>query len=507
MFPYIFLEHRGNYYFNTAVYGYKRPVTNTYPVSATLHKYNFATKAITKSAHIYGDTIQTDSVVDLFAQLAIVKGDRIYMAYNRHYPSDTVQKPHPYESISYIVLDTNLNVIIPERRLKTLFQPFGRFTSCHLQQMSFVGNRIAIAYNQDDSMGFTGSLGRYLLIDVAGNLVADSVAGIAPNPSGLVSHRINEIISMKNGKVLITGTGIIDKGKGARSFVITDTSLHPLDTFYFKPSPLFGSGGYQGYFAQPPNFQPLPTGSLIAARDYSITNGPTTGFRSAVIKLKAINRYAVDTIVVFPIESNTDGSHRSSPSIRNLVYQEIDNRVYYTSATGQNSLSGGCNGYSNFVQVMCLDTNLRQKWIKYLTPAENSCASVTVVTKSDGRPGIDVAGAYSDATVPSDTSRQGYFIYHIDSTGSLEVENGAPLVFRDRIRLYPNPTDDFLVVDDLLSKAKSIAVYDMQGKLLFKVSASPKQTTIRISELVPGNYSLLLYFVDGTNYRQLFTKR
>lgn len=499
-----FIESGNDYYFTRQEMGYKRPITNARPLSATIYKYNFKSRAVVKSAHIYGDTIQTDSVVDTYAQFIYSDGNQIFLAFNRSYPDDTLMQPHPYQSIMFMALDTALNVVVPEKRVKTKYLPHGRFASCHIQAFTMIGNHILIGYFQEDSVGGgMGALSRYLILDNAGNFIKDSIIGVVPNvqPSVEVRHRLAEIVPFGNNQALITGQGIADTGiHGPVSFAIADSNLNVLDTFYFKPALFFGSGGYQGYYLQPPNFQALPTGSIITGREYYLTSGPTpSSIYTAMSKLKASTRYTVDTTIVFPQFNAMDYEHNSNPSLHNLIYQQRDNRVYYASVNFQNfGFNGGCNGYPNFVQVMCTDTNLHTLWLKYLTPDSASCASITSVVKSDKRAGIDVVGQYVNTFSPLDTSLWGNFIYHIDSAGTLDVPSNHSYTLRDRLLIYPNPTTDAVVIDDLFKDINKVTVYDMQGRELARVIPVTYPVRMTLSAWPAGSYLVRVRLKDGS---------
>lgn len=57
-------------------------------------------------------------------------------------------------------------------------------------------------------------------------------------------------------------------------------------------------------------------------------------------------------------------------------------------------------------------------------------------------------------------------------------------------RVYPNPTQDMLIIDNADSRVAH--VFDLNGRLLQSVSLQEEKTTINVSSLPRGEYLLLL---------------
>ena len=60
-----------------------------------------------------------------------------------------------------------------------------------------------------------------------------------------------------------------------------------------------------------------------------------------------------------------------------------------------------------------------------------------------------------------------------------------------RLRVYPNPTTETLVVEGLLAKDGQVRLYDQQGQLVKTSAAGDGRTTMDVSDLPAGTYLLL----------------
>jgi uncharacterized surface anchored protein len=58
--------------------------------------------------------------------------------------------------------------------------------------------------------------------------------------------------------------------------------------------------------------------------------------------------------------------------------------------------------------------------------------------------------------------------------------------------IYPNPTEDVLNIRTNTFENVTYTLYDAQGKLIMQDNLSAGQTSIQVSELAPGVYSLTL---------------
>jgi hypothetical protein len=502
--PYVFHEISANYYFCTIAKGNTKDARGLLPFSVALNKCDKNTHAITKTAHLIGDTVQTDSLLSYFAQLSCYANGRLFFAYNRIYPADTSL----VESISLIVMDTNLNTIVPERRIKTTFSHSGRFTGSHLQCLTVSGNKLLIGYVKNDTASPSGFMSFYLITDFNGNVIKEDTIGIPPKTTGsTIRHELAGFQPYPQNRLLITGKGLDGNNQGVNMFLLADSNMNVLDTFYFKPAIEYGSGGYQGNFIQPPDISVLPGGNVIVGRDFNVDAGPSSvgSVITTLGKCKVQDRFDFDSMIHFPILDNND-NYTSSPSIHNLEYNRLDNRIYYANANRITSFTQHCLTSQNYIQVVCTDTNLHTYWRKFLTPNTNSCAVVTYVFVPDGRNGINVAGQFSDAFNPSDTSLQGSFLFHIDSTGTLDVKNQSLFNVRERFLIYPNPVTDILNIDDVENNIATVAVFNIQGRMIQQTAVTSHPMRLSIKDLVPGNYFILLRLKDGSTHSRSFSR-
>jgi len=76
----------------------------------------------------------------------------------------------------------------------------------------------------------------------------------------------------------------------------------------------------------------------------------------------------------------------------------------------------------------------------------------------------------------------------------------------EKLRLYPNPTNDFLTLNFNASMTGEILIYDVQGKLVGQKSIQNKALkTIDVSDLSPGIYTIE---AEGdSNIRAKFVKQ
>ena len=107
---------------------------------------------------------------------------------------------------------------------------------------------------------------------------------------------------------------------------------------------------------------------------------------------------------------------------------------------------GNCYFDDNYLQVMCLDTNLNLKWKKYIKVGNNMCARVTYLTSCDKRPGVLIAGSSFNSTDPQNSNLNIDFIYRLDSNIVANVNPNALTGITDRIIVLPNPAKEMITV-------------------------------------------------------------
>lgn len=374
-------------------------------------------------------------------------------------------------------LDTNLNIIVPEERL---------INDIHMQSMiPFASDKVLIYYFAFDDVLAQGSIySRYHILNGLGDIVKEDTFDFMPTftPGSFVEHQVAEVIPYDANRYIVSGVNFLGPGTG-KGFYLADTNLNVIDTFFLKPL-FFTSGNYSGSFPRFPNLAALPTGSLIGAGQFN------TGMNifSIFTKHRSATRFNIDTSVVYGAKDNNDENHTSVATIHLLEYNEADNNVYYSSPTHMD-MFGSCDGNYNYVQIICADTNLNTNWRVFIEHVPDSCATVTRISKPFNRDGVLVVGTAHNINYPLDTAHTSHFVYYIDSTGApLAIVEANGVKLRERIKIYPNPANDVISIDDINAELKQILVYDAQGRSVIRKDVSGKVAVIDISDLPPGLY-------------------
>jgi phosphoribulokinase len=68
--------------------------------------------------------------------------------------------------------------------------------------------------------------------------------------------------------------------------------------------------------------------------------------------------------------------------------------------------------------------------------------------------------------------------------------------------VFPNPTEDILNIQTSAFENVTYSLYDAQGRLVLQDKLSAEQTSIQVSQLAPGSYSLTLN--NGAQYLKTF---
>lgn len=79
--------------------------------------------------------------------------------------------------------------------------------------------------------------------------------------------------------------------------------------------------------------------------------------------------------------------------------------------------------------------------------------------------------------------------FHQTSWNFVGLEDFAP---NFEATIFPNPTSDVLNIKTNAFENVTYTLYDAQGKLVMQDVLSAEQTTIQVSQLAPGSYSLSL---------------
>ncbi len=446
------------------------------------YKFHKTSYSFQRSAISTGDTTQYDSA-ETNMRNVVWNGNIVFAA------TELYHGINAYGGLTFTVLDTAFNTVIPQRRLK-LVPKGGKWTEAIPMDMVPLGERLAIIYYQQDTSKFTTRTSA-ILLDKHGGVLKDTP--IADPYWGLIA------VSIPGKRCMVSDFG------GSR--ILLDSNLAIADTFL--PKPFLPNGPYIGYMPDGGYEITLPSGTLIKGGEYTTMPGlsyPTT----SLSRLTAASRYDYDTTIYFrdnySIGSDDGGSRQS------LQFNSFDNRIYYANSCRQKPLSGSCLDSFNYIQVICADTLLHTLWRKFVILTPHECATAYWVAASNARGGVGVMGYYFDTRFSTyfnmyDTTHSGYFLFHVDSTGSVSVGGGRAPTVRDRLKIYPNPARDAVVIDDILGGLSGFALYDMSGRQISSGAASGKLAKASLARLSAGPYIMRILFADGSAMSQTIIKQ
>lgn len=481
--PFNFIETDNHYYFLKLI---ENGLANNYIPAFKAAEYRLVkvdkqTNQVIAATHIYGDTLQADSVLEYYAQKMTYKAGKLHIAYQKAYIFGTSSVVY---DTKYMQLDTNLNIIVAEKSLGP--KPIGNMFIPYQ-------NNFLLSYYA--SSGST-SISKYLVLNDAGNIIKDDTFEVRPLAPTV--QLLAEVMSYNDTTYLVTGEYMVNPNI-LRTLYLADTNLHIIDTFLNKP--YFYSGpGIQGYIPRFPNFVALPTGSLISAGMLSAGT-----VKSYIAKHERASRFNINKLVYYEHVDSNDLFDTPMPGIHNLEYNEFDNRIYFANSTHQGQ-GGGCTATYNYLQVMSVDTNLQTKWRKFIYFGPDSCGVVTTVSKPDNRPGVLVI-AFGQKLSINDTAYRRDYAFYIDSSGSLSVSETKGLVIRDRIKTYPNPAYNRLYIDDIFGKLQEVSIYNMLGNLVTHQTLYGQKAEIDITSFSPGVYLVRVKTKDDEVYQSKILKQ
>ena len=79
--------------------------------------------------------------------------------------------------------------------------------------------------------------------------------------------------------------------------------------------------------------------------------------------------------------------------------------------------------------------------------------------------------------------------FHQTNWNFVGLEDHAPSY---EATIFPNPTEDVLNIRTSMYENVTYTLYDAKGKLVMQDILSAEQTPIQVSQLAPGNYSIIL---------------
>ncbi len=487
-------------------------IDNLYPAEYWIHKHDVSTLVPQARAAFTGDLLQADSTIVPGAIVMEVKDGRVHLVYTKQIVDDTTA-PLPYKmflnAIYYQQLDSQLNVVVPETRLKLVGQ---QQSGDKLVPMNlFVTDRVTIPVIIN--FGNNPPLDYYSIfyqLNLDGQLIREGVFGNVNSTDTLHRHYVVAVSEFPGNRFFINGEQLFKAPNLHRSFYIADTAMNMIDTFALKVSDVNNSTDYYAYLPKTPYMLALPTGSVVAASEYFYRTGPSQFVYPAynhtmLLKGKPGNRYSSYEAVRFKKKDTLDHSHSSFPSIHSLVYNPVDNYIYYANTT-HSQIINDKHSKNNFLQVFCLDTNLNLRWRKFVQPAQSVHTYSGYVEVPDGRPGVTVAGKFYK-TLPNYPQLPGEgFSYYLDSATPTAVVDPGQVQVRNRISLYPSPATEYIMVEDLLGSRLEVMIYNLNGAMVLK-EAFAVSKKIDISSLAPGTYIARIVTDDREQYSVKFLRQ
>lgn len=145
-----------------------------------------------------------------------------------------------------------------------------------------------------------------------------------------------------------------------------------------------------------------------------------------------------------------------------------------------------------------------------LTPAQIAQLQ-TIAERNTGRASVMAKGVlcfffgicYEDEDYASETDPSAETRAKSTATGDEGVSD-TPL------RVWPNPTDDLLFVELRGAEIASVALYDLQGRIMTGVCDTPLQkatTTLNMKSVPAGVYVLRVTDAEGREHQQKIVRR
>jgi len=131
----------------------------------------------------------------------------------------------------------------------------------------------------------------------------------------------------------------------------------------------------------------------------------------------------------------------------------------------------------------------------FLTLLTTICATAQEVVSTQGDSYSNASGsvAFTIGEVVINTGTDGTNDitqgFHQTNWNFVGLEDHAPSY---EATIFPNPTSEVLNIRTSTFENVTYTLYDAQGKLVFQDILSAKQTPIQVSQLAPGNYSIIL---------------
>jgi hypothetical protein len=394
------------------------------------------------------------------------------------------------KSINYLKADLDFNILTGPKRLINYSGgseavPYNKLGML----LKYRQNRLVLVYSVTDTMHYINHAGtsianKLLITDLNGQLVDSKYLGWPIsfiNDAYFYNHHSLDNLIPINDLEFMLGVSFFDSvfetNKMYNAWMVLDSNLdykgyYPRNaTFPRSGSKLRGFGG-----ATIENHFKVPSGSVyrVAFGSYmdSSYRPPKELYNTAIGKALPHLNYMTDTMYLAPGANDIQDVSFRGKAKQAGVYNPFDNKIYLYLTTHSNYMqSNYCiNNQSSLGQLICLDTNLQEQWVKYIHYTQGgNCQYTMGVQNAYQQEGVFVAGVEYDTNLPFGLLSNAHsYIYFVDSmtSSSIHDDKDAGMVIRALFELYPNPTKDFFEIDHVLGKAFDYQIYDAQGRLM-----------------------------------------
>lgn len=421
--------------------------------------------------------------------------------------------------INYIVVDTGLTVVIPSKPIfyderSDRYRVEGVYSA-----LAIGGNRTVLTYLVCDTAFLSSApAAKLLIIDNAGTIISDKFLGWEPEGKGtrFPSHQcLSEIQVGPNKNYSVLGFYFDSLFYGVpfslinldSNFDLTSVSEYP-EYYTGTPSqPMTSSNGKTNiYFGgDGEGFILLPSGGFVRSSGTSYRDDSTGIYYSTngLGKTEGPINCRPGYIYMAPRVDGSDKSHTTMYSISKLVYNSWDNRIYSFSSTNSQASFYCIDGISNFGQVVSVDTNLNESWVKYIRPRPGFCIRSSTIVAPDRRGGVLISGWEFDITDRGNPKSEKPFIYYVDSNTQLSAnEPNSPLIISDQFSVYPNPALSHLTIENIPGTSFQYILINALGQTVQTGALTGKKSVVDLSACPGGLYLLNLY--DGNKKIQSF---
>ncbi len=191
------------------------------------------------------------------------------------------------------------------------------------------------------------------------------------------------------------------------------------------------------------------------------------------------------------IKKNSEWLINDGHRVDSLIYAANGNldRIYEVDYTDASDIQ---------TQVKNLISDSSQRFTDIDSPA--AFYETLEMISNYGTINTDHYGIFHGNKIESITTDDGYatWVYSILSSNHDERISAVPIL------VFPNPTQDFITVETD-KKIKAFELYDMSGALLNKGSINAN--TIDVSNLTPGNFTIVYSDIDDHYYFAQFLKQ